>query len=70
MRRSLTAMSLLMLPAIAVAHPGHGTTPQDASHWIEPVHSVPIALVVLAVIIAARIQIGFQARKAALQNAK
>ena len=70
MCRSLTAMSLLMLPTIAVAHPGHGTTPQDATHWIEPIHSVPIAAIVVALVVIASIQIGFRARKTALQKAK
>ena len=50
MLRSLIALSLLTLPTIALAHPGHGTTPQDATHWIEPVHSIPVAAAILIMI--------------------
>lgn len=53
-KRLLLAI-LLLLPSIAFAHPGHGTTaPTSWSHYLtEPVHVVPLALAIVAVAIVA-----------------
>ena len=50
MFRFSIALFSLLLPAIAVAHPGHGPAEQGAAHWMEPVHSVPMAATIVLIV--------------------
>lgn len=50
----LWVVALLCAPSLVQAHPGHGVTdPRTPSHYaIEPVHVVPVVVVVAALVIA------------------
>ena len=50
--KQLAAASAVVLCAApaALAHPGHGVIPaEEPAHWLEPVHAIPIALLIAAV---------------------
>ena len=49
-----SALAFVVAGGSAFAHPGHGVTPPDSlTHWLEPVHFVPVVLVGLGVAVFA-----------------
>lgn len=42
------ALAVAVAHGTVFAHPGHGVTPPESpTHWLEPVHFVPVAIVTL-----------------------
>jgi hypothetical protein len=55
MTKWIALVFLLLMPALASAHPGHGhTDPASVTHYVtEPVHVLPLALAVALIVVVA-----------------
>lgn len=54
--KTLAALATTLVPAVALAHPGHGTTePQSWVHYLtEPVHIGGVAAIALVAVLVER----------------